>query len=95
MVPNGRFTGRGVLAANLEVRQAIKDWGDLAAVGLVGFADGGRAFGEEGFRLTFDGWTLGGGGGIWVRALRNNIFVFTVGFAEGDTFLGFRSGWSF
>jgi hypothetical protein len=94
-VPNGRFTGRGVLAANLELRQAVKDFGDWGEVGVLGFADGGRVFERDDFALTFDGWTLGGGGGVWVRALRNNIFVLTLGAAEGGTFLGFRTGWAF
>jgi hypothetical protein len=94
-VPNGRFTGRGALGAGLEVRQAVKDFGDWGAGGLLGFVDAGRAFEAEDFALTLDGWTVGGGGGVWVRALRNNVFVLSVGFAEGETFVGFRTGWAF
>jgi hypothetical protein len=94
-LPNGRFAGRGVLATNLEVRQAIVDRGDYGAAGVVLFGDAGRVFEDEDFRLTFDDWTVGGGAGIWARVLRNNVFVFTVGAAEGRPFVGFRSGWAF
>lgn len=93
-VPNGRFTGRGVLAANLEVRQAIKDFGEWGALGVLLFGDGGRVFDGD-MALTFDDWTLGAGGGLWARVLRNNLFVFTVGAAEGRPFVGFRSAWAF
>lgn len=94
-VPNGRFTGRGVLGANLEARQAVKDFGGFGAVGVLGFVDGGRVFEQEDFALSFDQWTVGGGGGIWLRVMQGSVLQFTAGFAEGESFLGFRTAWSF
>jgi hypothetical protein len=57
--------------------------------------DGGRSFEDEGFSLTFEDWTVGGGGGIWLRVMQGSVLQFTAGFAEGDSFLGFRTAWSF
>jgi hypothetical protein len=94
-VPFGRFTGEGVLAGNLEVRQAVKDFGGFGAIGLLGFVDGGRVFEDEPFALTFDGWTVGGGGGIWLRVMQGSVMQFTTGIAEGRTYLGFQTAWSF
>jgi hypothetical protein len=94
-VPNGRFTGRGVIGANLEARQAVKDFQGFGAVGVLGFVDGGRAFETEDWTLTFDDWTVGGGGGVWLRVLQGSVLQFTAGFAEGESFLGFRTAWSF
>ena len=94
-VPNGRFTGRGVLGANLEARQAVKSFGGFGAVGVLGFVDGGRSFESEGFSLTLEDWTVGGGGGVWLRVMQGSVLQFTAGFAEGESFLGFRTAWSF
>ena len=94
-VPNGRFTGRGVLGARAEVRQALKDFGGYGAVGVLGFVDGGRSFEQEDWSATLDDWTVGGGGGLWARVLQGNILLFTAGIAEGESFLGFRTAWSF
>ncbi|HEX5820101.1 MAG TPA: BamA/TamA family outer membrane protein [Gemmatimonadales bacterium] len=94
-VPNGRFTGRGVIGTTVEVRQAVKDFEGFGAVGVLGFVDGGRVFETEPWTLTFDDWTVGGGGGIWLRVMQGNVLQFTAGFAEGESFLGFRTAWSF
>jgi hypothetical protein len=94
-VPNGRFSGRGVLGANLEARQAVKDFDGFGAVGLLGFVDAGRVFEEEDWALTLDDWTVGGGGGVWLRVMQGSVLQFTAGFAEGESFLGFRTAWSF
>jgi hypothetical protein len=94
-LPFGRFTGTGVLGTNLEVRQMLFGRKDLGGMGLVAYADAGRAFEGEKLRLTFDDWTLGGGGGIVLKALRGNIFVFTVGWTADESHVGFRTGWAF
>jgi hypothetical protein len=91
----GRFTGTGVLGTNLEVRQMVLGRKDLGGIGLVAFADAGRSFEGEKLRLTLDDWTLGAGGGIVLKALRGNVFVFTVGWTEDESHIGFRTGWMF
>jgi hypothetical protein len=91
----GRFTGTGVLGTNLEVRQMLFGRKDLGGVGIVAYADAGRVFEGEALRFTTDDWTLGGGGGIVLKALRGNVFLFTVGFTEAESHVGFRTGWMF
>ena len=73
----------------------MKDFEGFGAVGVLGFVDGGRVFEAENWTLTLDDWTVGGGAGIWLRVLQGNVLQFTAGFAEGDSFLGFRTAWSF
>ncbi len=94
-VPFGRFTGTGVLGTSLEVRQMVFGRKDLGGVGLVAFVDAGRVFEGEKVSLTSDDWTLGGGGGVVLKALRGNVFVFTVGWTEHESHIGFRTGWMF
>lgn len=91
----GRLTGRGLLLANLEVRHDLLPFGDLGAVTLIAFADAGRVFEEEDFRLTTEGMKVGGGGGIALRILRATIF--TVNFAGGPDGFNFSVGssWMF
>jgi hemolysin activation/secretion protein len=91
----GRLTGRHALFGNLEVRHDLLPFGDLGAITLIGFADAGRVFEDEGFRLTTDDLKVGGGGGVAFRILRSSIFIFN--FAGGPD--GFRfsvgTGWMF
>ncbi len=93
-LPYGRFTGTGLIGTNLEVRQAIVDKGEYGALGIVLFVDAGRSF-EDDFKLTFDEWTVGAGGGISLRILRGNVFVLTYGIAKNESHVGFRTGWMF
>lgn len=91
----GRFVGRGVLLASLEVRHNLLDIGDLGAVTLIGFVDGGRAFGDSGLRWTLDQWRVGGGGGVAIRILRSAPLI--LNFAGGPDGFVFTmgNGWSF
>ncbi len=91
----GRFVGRGVLLASLEVRHNLLDLGDLGAVTLIGFVDGGRAFDDTGLRWTLDHWKVGGGGGVAIRLLRSAPLV--MNFAGGPDGFVFTmgNGWSF
>ena len=90
-----RFAGLGVLFGNFEVRQEVFGFGDLGAIGVVGFVDAGRVFEEDKFRLTFDDLKVGGGGGIAIRILRSTIFTFTVGRGPDGTNIDLNSGWFF
>jgi hypothetical protein len=90
-----RFAGKGVLFGNFEVRQEVFGFGDLGAIGLLGFVDAGRVFEGEEFRLTFDDLKWGGGGGIAIRVLRSTIFTFTVGRGPDGTNIDLNSGWFF
>ena len=91
----GRFAGRGVMMASLEVRHNLLDLGDLGAVTVIGFVDGGRAFGDQGLRWTLDGWKVGGGGGVAIRVLRSAPLI--MNFAGGPDGFVFTmgNGWSF
>jgi hypothetical protein len=90
-----RFAGEGVLFGNFEVRQEVFGFGDLGALGVIGFVDAGRVFEGEEFRLTFDDLKWGGGGGIAIRILRSTIFTFTVGRGPDGTNIDLNSGWFF
>ena len=90
-----RFAGKGVLFGNFEVRQEVFGFGDLGAIGLLGFVDAGRVFESEEFRLTVDDLKWGGGGGIAIRVLRSTIFTFTVGRGPDGTIIDLNSGWFF
>ncbi|MGH7629287.1 MAG: BamA/TamA family outer membrane protein [Gemmatimonadales bacterium] len=90
-----RFAGQGVLFGNFEVRQEVFGFGDLGAIGVVGFLDAGRVFEEDRFRLTFDDLKVGGGGGIAIRVLRSTIFTFTVGRGPDGTNIDLNAGWFF
>jgi hypothetical protein len=91
----GRLAGKGVLFANLEVRHDLLPFGDLGAVTLIAFADAGRVFEGESFRLTTDDMKVGGGGGLGLRILRSTII--TLNFAGGPDGFNFSvgSGWMF
>ncbi len=91
----GRYTGRGSLFANLEVRHDLLPFGDLGAITLLAFVDGGRVFEESGFHLTTDDWKVGGGGGFAVRILRSAILTFN--FAGGPDGFNYSvgSGWAY
>lgn len=90
---NGRSLGTGQLFANLEVRQDILVLGDLGAIGVLAFADGGRVF-EGDFSLSFNRWKLAAGGGLMIRLLRS--YITTLNFAGGQGFqFTMTSGWFF
>ncbi|HEU5170576.1 MAG TPA: BamA/TamA family outer membrane protein [Gemmatimonadales bacterium] len=90
-----RFAGRSVLFGNFEVRQEVFGFGDLGAIGLLGFIDAGRVFEGEEFRLTFDDLKVGGGGGLALRILRSTIFTLTIGRGPEGTNIDLNSGWFF
>jgi outer membrane protein assembly factor BamA len=92
---SGRLAGRHTLFGNLEVRHDLLAFGDLGAITLIGFADAGRVFEGENFRLTTKDLKVGGGGGIGLRILRSTIFTFN--FAGGPDGFNFSvgSGWMF
>jgi hypothetical protein len=83
------------MMASLEVRHNLLDLGDLGAVTVIGFVDGGRAFGDQGLRWTLDGWKVGGGGGVAIRVLRSAPLI--MNFAGGPDGFVFTmgNGWSF
>lgn len=91
----GRFTGRGTLFGNLEVRHDLLPFGDLGAITLLAFLDAGRVFEQENFRLTTDDIEVGGGGGVALRILRSTILTFN--FAGGPDGFNFSvgNGWMF
>jgi outer membrane protein assembly factor BamA len=91
----GRFTGKGTLFGNLEVRHDLISLGDLGAVTLFAFGDVGRVFETERFRFTTKDMKAGGGGGFALRILRSGILTFD--FAGGKDGFNFSvgNGWTF
>ncbi|HWA17196.1 MAG TPA: BamA/TamA family outer membrane protein, partial [Gemmatimonadales bacterium] len=94
-LPFQRLVGRGVLFGSVEVRHNLLDLGDFGAFTLIGFADAGRVFEEEDFKLTTDDMKVGAGGGLAIRILRFSVWTFN--FAGGPDGFQFSSGtgWSF
>jgi len=94
-LPSQRYVGRGVLAARLEVRQDIINAGDFGALIVFIFADAGRVFENEAFKITTEDMKLGGGGGVALRLLRSTILTFN--FAGGPEGFQFSAGanWPF
>jgi hypothetical protein len=80
----GRYAGRDLLLANLEVRQTILDFGDFGAIGALAFLDAGRV--KEGLPDESSDLRVGGGGGLILRVLRSTVLSFN--FAGGPD--GFR-----
>jgi outer membrane protein assembly factor BamA len=91
----GRLTGRGTLFGNLEVRHDLLSLGDLGGITLIAFADAGRVFEKESFRITTKDMKTGGGGGFALRVLRSGILTFY--FAGGPDGFNFSvgNGWAF
>jgi outer membrane protein assembly factor BamA len=91
----GRFVGQGLWLGSIEIRHNLLDVGDYGAVTLIAFADAGRVFGSNDFRLTLDGWKVGGGGGVAIRVLRSALLVLNfAGGPDGFTF-SMGNGWAF
>lgn len=90
----GRLHGPQVMIGNLEVRHDLINAGDFGAVTVVGFVDAGRVF-QNTFRVTTDGYDVGGGGGLTLRVLRSALVSLTfAGGPDGFTF-GMGTGWTF
>ena len=91
----GRFSGKGTLFGNLEVRHDLLSLGDLGGITLIAFTDVGRVFETERFRFTTTDMKAGGGGGFALRILRSGILEFN--FAGGPDGFNYSigSGWTF
>jgi hypothetical protein len=105
----GEDPGQGVLLAGAELRHALVRYKGIAMVSIFVFADGGRSFRDSlgcdrclspvnrpanTFELTFDGWTVGAGGGVAVRVLRNAQLTLSAARADHATRWYLSSGWS-
>lgn len=80
----GRYAGRDLLLANLELRQTILDFADFGAIGATAFVDAGRV--AEGLPGESGDLHVGGGAGLFLRILRSTVLSFN--FAGGGD--GFR-----
>lgn len=92
---NGRYTGQGILVANLESRVKVKTFEDYGAVELITWVDGGRVFEGEEFRITTKDWIVGAGLGLGIRVLRGNVFTLTYGWGPDGGNFNARTGWMF
>jgi outer membrane protein assembly factor BamA len=91
----GRLTGTGALFGNVEVRHDLLNLGDIGAVTVIGFADAGRVFENEKFRLTLSDMEVGGGVGLGVRVLRSTFFSFNFATGSDGSRFSLQSGWMF
>jgi hypothetical protein len=81
----GRYAGRDLLLANLELRQTILDFADFGAIGATAFLDAGRV--TEGLPGESKDLHVGGGGGLFLRILRSTMLSFNfAGGADGFKF---------
>jgi outer membrane protein assembly factor BamA len=92
---NGRFTGRGTLFGQLELRKDVFSIGDIGYVTLLGFVETGRVFEEENFQLTLDGLHTGGGLGLAMRLLRTTAFTLNAGYGGEGVKVTLGSGFTF
>ena len=89
----GRYTGRQALAANLEYRQDVLNFGDFGAISAVGFFDGGMV--QENADLESNKLHIGAGAGLAFRILRSTVLQ--LNFAGGPDGFQFSmgTGWAF
>lgn len=87
----GRYAGRELLLANLELRQTVIDFADFGAVGALAFLDAGRV--TEGLPGESDDVHVGGGAGLFLRILRSTMLSFN--FAGGGDGFRFSMGTGF
>jgi hypothetical protein len=81
----GRYAGRDLLMANLELRHTILDFADFGAIGATAFVDAGRV--NEGLPDESKSLHVGGGGGLFLRILRSTLLSFNfAGGADGFKF---------
>jgi outer membrane translocation and assembly module TamA len=92
---SGRLAGKGVLLGNLEVRQNLVSFANVAGLVLVGFVDAGRVFEDTKFTLTTDEVKVGGGAGLALRVLRTTAFTLSLARGPDKTRLTFGFGWMF
>lgn len=90
----GRYTGRGVLFLNQEIR---RDLGRIRGVPIVGigFVDVGRVFEAERFRITTDGLKSAGGIGLSARGNREWMGSALVAVGPDGLRASVMSGWAF
>lgn len=107
-LPVGARGVEGVMLAGLEARFDIINVGELGAVTLVGFLDGGKELFSDDVTLagavhprlepagaaSIRDWVWAPGGGIAIRALRAATLTITAARAEGTTRWYVGSGWS-
>lgn len=92
----------GAMLAGAEARFDVFNVGELGAVTLLAFVDGGRSLqyrgtfcgiGPCGPDTRFD-WRWGGGGGVALRVLRSATLTITGSGGDGETRWYVGSGWS-
>jgi hypothetical protein len=92
----------GSMLAGAEARFDVFNLGELGAVSLLAFVDGGKSlqyrgifcgFGPCGPDTRFD-WRWGGGGGVALRVLRSATLTITGSGGDGETRWYVGSGWS-
>jgi hypothetical protein len=88
----GRYAGRQALAANVEYRQDILNFGDFGAITALGFLDAGMVQELETESNTLH---VGGGGGLAIRILKSTVLQFNFA-GGGDGFqFSMGTGWAF
>ncbi len=92
---DNRLLGSGKLLLNLDLRYGILPPPTFVPITLVGFVDGGRVFEDEDFRITLDGFKVGGGGGLFIQVGRAGIIGLTAGVGPDGLEWELHSRWPF
>ncbi|MEE8251168.1 MAG: BamA/TamA family outer membrane protein [Gemmatimonadales bacterium] len=92
---DNRLLGSGKLLLNLDLRYGILPPPTFVPITLVGFVDGGRVFEDEDFRITLDGFKVGGGGGLFIQVGRAGIIGLTSGVGPDGLEWELHSRWPF
>lgn len=95
IVRDNRYLGRNKLLGNLEARVLLFGLPQVYRLTAVAFVDGGRVFEPDAFRVTFNGWHVGGGGGLFLQIGRSAIIGGTAGVGPDGVALNFHTLWPF
>lgn len=94
-VPIAALSGDGALFAGAEARFDVLNVGELGAVTLLGFVDGGKPLAASSHHASaIADWTWSAGGGVALRVLRAATLTVTAARANDDTRWYVGTGWS-
>ncbi|MDH5642808.1 MAG: outer membrane protein assembly factor [Gemmatimonadota bacterium] len=90
-----RLLGRDVLLSNFDVRYLLYGMPGIYRITLLGFLDAGRVFQNESFRITTEGFLVGGGLGLVGQIGRAGVIGATVGYSRDGFAPAVHTKWTF
>jgi hypothetical protein len=91
----GRWGGRGLGLASLEVRHNLLDVGDYGALTILVFSDAALVTEPGGFDLDLPDFEVGYGGGLALRVLRSALLTFNFAGGPDGFVFSMGNGWAF